>query len=131
MSTVIEAAEQCKALLLEMREACKKRELAAHEAEVDREQRSLKKSARMDDLFRDLKQIDEGMQDIRENGATSDGNTVSHEGVARIIRTAEENHQAQVAQLAAVMEDCSANHRRQQTELLAARRESRNIGPKQ
>ncbi|GLB38519.1 hypothetical protein LshimejAT787_0503840 [Lyophyllum shimeji] len=118
MSTVFEAAEQCKAMLLEMREACKKRELAEHEAQVDREQRSLTKSARLDDLFNDLTHIAEGIQDIQENGPPSDGNVVSREDIAEIIKTVEENNRAQIAQLVAVLEGCTANHRRQQTELL-------------
>ncbi|KAF8073623.1 cytochrome P450 [Lyophyllum atratum] len=115
---IVKAAEQCKALLMEMREASSRRELAEHEAEVDKEQRSLAKSARLDDLFRDLKHIEEGLQDIREQEPPSDGHTLSHAGINDITRVVEENHQAQVAQLVAVMEDCSACHRRQQTELL-------------
>ncbi|KAF5382532.1 hypothetical protein D9615_002800 [Tricholomella constricta] len=74
MSTAVtDAAEKCKALLLEMQEARRMRELAEREAsEVEREQRSLAKSARLDALFRDLRHLEEGVDAIRESRPMSD-----------------------------------------------------------
>lgn len=68
MSTsALEATERLKLLLLNMRNACQAPDAKEHEEMVEREQRSMAKEARFNDLFRDLRYIEEGLEDIKAN----------------------------------------------------------------
>ncbi|KAG6903258.1 hypothetical protein C0995_000153 [Termitomyces sp. Mi166 len=71
-SSASNAIEKLKLLLLDMRKACQASEAKEHEAMLEREQRSMDKEARFNDFFRDLKYIEEGIQDIKANQLTTD-----------------------------------------------------------
>ncbi|KAG6840801.1 hypothetical protein C0991_004273 [Blastosporella zonata] len=50
-----------------MRAARHLSEAKEHETIVEREQRSIANAARMNDLFRDLKYMEEGIENIKQN----------------------------------------------------------------
>ncbi|KAG6832001.1 hypothetical protein H0H92_006036 [Tricholoma furcatifolium] len=116
MSSSLEAAEKLKLLLIQMRDTCRQSQAIEHEAIIEREQRSMAKDARLDDLFRDLKYVQDGIEDIKENQLTTGvetgklhkglylGTTVSSEAVEEILRVAEDNRKTQLAHLVALME---------------------------
>ncbi|KAG6818243.1 hypothetical protein H0H93_006582 [Arthromyces matolae] len=67
MSSALDAVEKLKLALLNMHDACQASEVREHEELIEKEKRSLAKDARFDALFRDLKYIEQGLQDIKDN----------------------------------------------------------------
>ncbi|KAG6868622.1 hypothetical protein C0993_000212 [Termitomyces sp. T159_Od127] len=120
-SSALEAIESLKLLLLNMRKDCQAPEAKEYEEMSEREQRSMAKEARFNDLFRDLQYIEEGLEDIKSNQLMADKETgklhrdlsveciheretVSPETVEDIMRITEMGRQAQVAHVIALVE---------------------------